>query len=115
MATKIIEFPRKIGGFESKNWHIRFGRISIKKSSAFMLVFMGLTFLSALYYVEQQIQLQQLNYKIIELKQQRKELIEQQKTYQLQLHQLTRLDRIEQKMRNQGFIPVEKEQLRIIQ
>jgi len=80
-----------------------------------MLLFMCLMFLSALYYVEQQIQLQQLNYQIIALKQQKKELIEQQKTYQLQLHQLTRLDQIEHVMRQQGFAPIGKEQLRIVQ
>lgn len=114
MAAEIIDLQRKFSE-SSQGWSIRIGKFSLKKSSALMLLLMCLMFLSALYYVEQQIQLQQLNYKIIELKQQRKELIEQQKTYQLQLHQLTRLDRIEQKMRNQGFIPVEKEQLRIIQ
>lgn len=80
-----------------------------------MMLLMCLMFLSALYYVEQQIQLQQLNYKIIALKQQKKEMTEQQKTYQLELHQLTRLDRIEQEMRERGFAPIAKEQLRIVQ
>jgi len=80
-----------------------------------MLTFVTLIFFSALYYVEQQVRLQQLNYQIIELKTQKKQLQEQQKTYELQLHQLKRLDRIEHTLHNRGFIPLEKEQLRIVQ
>ena len=114
MAAEIIDLKRKFSE-SSQGWSIRIGKFSLKKSSALMLLLMCLMFLSALYYVEQQIQLQQLNYKIIALKQQKKELIEQQKTYQLQLHQLTRLDRIEREAKERGFAPIAKEQLRIVQ
>jgi hypothetical protein len=114
MAAEVIQFQRKVQE-SSQGWGIRIGKFSLRKSSALLLLFMCLMFLSALYYVEQQVQLQRLNYKIIALKQQKKELIEQQKTYQLQLHQLPRLDRVEQDVRAQGFAPIEKEQLRIVQ
>jgi hypothetical protein len=80
-----------------------------------MVIFIVLIFLSAFYYVEQQVRLQTLNYTIIELKKRKKELLKDQKTAQLELHQLKRLDRIEQNMRQRGFIPVEKEQIRVVQ
>ncbi len=86
-----------------------------KPSVILMPIFMALLFFSALYYVEQQVRLQKLNYRIIELKKQKKVLQEQQKTYALQLHQLKRLDRIEREIQQRGFVPVEKEQLRIVQ
>ena len=79
-----------------------------------MLIFFALIFLLALYYVEQQVHLQTLNYKIIELKEQKKTLLGKYKTNQLQLHQLKRLDRIEQEMRKRGFVPVEENQIRIV-
>ena len=106
-STKSIEYP-------SIGFRFRVGRLNIRKSVVIMLVFITLIFLAALYYVELQVRLQKLNYQMIELKQQRKELLEKQKTYQLQLHQLSRLDRIEQHIKKRGFIPVEKEQLRIV-
>ena len=94
--------------------NIRLGLFNLKKSVVLMLVFWILIFFSALYYVEQQVQLQTLNYEIIELKEQKKMLLEQQKTYQLQLHQLKRLDRIESEMRKQGFVPIEEQQIHIV-
>lgn len=95
--------------------NFRLGVFTLRKSVVLMLIFWALIFFSALYYVEQQVRLQTLNYKIIELKQQKKVLLEQYKTNQLQLHQLKRLDRIEPAMRKQGFVPVEEEQIHIVQ
>lgn len=80
-----------------------------------MFVFSALTFITALYYVEQQIRLRNLNYNIIELKKQRKQLIEQHKTLQLQFDQARRLDKIEEEMTKRGFVPVEKDQIRLVQ
>ena len=80
-----------------------------------MFALSALTFIAALYYVEQQVRLRTLNYDIIELKKQRKQLIEQHKTLQLQLDQAKRLDTIEEEMIKRGFVPVEKDQIRIVQ
>ena len=93
-------------------WRLRV--FSIRKSGLFMLVFWVMIFLAAFYYVEQQVQLQTLNYTIIELKQQKKALSEQYKTYQIQLHQLKRLESIEQELQKQGFVPVEEHQIRVV-
>jgi hypothetical protein len=93
----------------------RFGFFKFKKSTVLMFVFSALTFIAALYYVEQQVRLRTLNYEIIELKKQRKQLIEQHKTLQLQLDQAKRLDTIEEEMTKRGFVPVEKDQIRIVQ
>jgi hypothetical protein len=79
-----------------------------------MVIFIVLIFLSAFYYVEQQVRLQTLNYTIIALKNRKKELLKEQKTAQLKLHQLKHLNRIEQTMRQRGFVPVEKAQIRIV-
>ncbi len=93
----------------------RFGVFKLKKSVVFMFVFSALTFIAALYYVEQQVRLRTLNYEIIELKNQKNSLIEHRKTLQLQLDQSKQLDKIEKEMRKRGFVPVEKDQIRIVQ
>jgi hypothetical protein len=93
----------------------RFGVFKLKRTVVFMFVLSTLTFIAALYYVEQQVRLRTLNYKIIELKGQKKLLIEQHKTLQLQLDQSKRLDKIEEEMTRRGFVPVEKDQIRIVQ
>lgn len=95
--------------------NFRVGSLKLQSSVVLLVVFWVLIFFSALYYVEQQVRLQNLNYKIIELKKQKKILLEQHKTHQLQLHQLKRLDRIEREMRKRGFMPVEEDQIRIVQ
>jgi hypothetical protein len=92
----------------------RFGVFKFKKSIVLMFVFSALTFIAALYYVEQQVQLRTLNYEIIELKKQKNLLIEQRKTLQLELDQSKRLDKIEEEMRKRGFIPVEENQIRVV-
>lgn len=92
----------------------RLPRFSIRKSVMFMLLFWVLIFLAAFYYVEQQVQLHALNYEIIELKQQKKALGEQSETLQVQLHQLKRLESVEQALQKQGFAPVEEHQIRIV-
>ncbi len=94
---------------------LKTGVSDFRGSVVLMVVLWVLIFLSALYYVEQQVRLRNLNYNIIELKKQKKLLLEHHKTYQLQLHQLKRLDRIEQEMRKRGFVPVEEDQIRIVQ
>lgn len=91
------------------------GAWRIKRTAILMFLFSALTFVAALYYVEQQVRLRTLNYDIIELKQHKKQLIEYQKTLQLQLDQLQQLDKIEAEMTRQGFVPVEDTQIRIIQ
>jgi response regulator of citrate/malate metabolism len=88
--------------------------MALKKSVLLLLTFSILIFLSALSYVEQQLRLQRLNYEIIELKKQKRLLVEQQKTSQLQLDQLRSLERIEREVKRQGFVPIGKEQLRIV-
>ncbi|PID57212.1 hypothetical protein CSB45_08260 [candidate division KSB3 bacterium] len=86
----------------------------LKKSVLVMLLFSILIFATALYYVEQQVRLQTLNYDIIELKNHRKLLVEQQRSYQLQLDRLKNLERVERQAKMRGFVPIEKEQLRIV-
>ena len=86
----------------------------LKKVTWLMLIFWAGIFLLAFFYVEQQIRLQSMNYKIIEFKQQRKQLLEQQKTYQLQLDQAKRLDQVEVNLRKQGFEPVTEGQVRLV-
>jgi hypothetical protein len=108
--TKSIEYS----GF-TRPLRFRLGVLNIRKSIILMIIFIVFIFLSAFYYVEQQVRLQTLNYTIIELKKRKKELLKDQKTAQLKLHQLKRLDRIEQNMKQRGFVPVEKEQIRIVQ
>ncbi len=93
---------------------IQLPRFQVKHTLIISLIFGTLTFAAALYYVEQQVQLRTLNYDIIALKYQKKALIEQQKTLQLQLDQLKRLDSIEADMLKQGFVPVEEGQIRIV-
>jgi len=80
-----------------------------------MFVFSVLTFMAALYYVEQQVQLRTLNYEIIELKQQKNLLLEQRKTLQLELDQSKQLNKIEEDMRKRGFVPVAEDQIRVVQ
>lgn len=112
-SSKSLEMRLKFFRLDQPvTWRLRM--FSIRKSVLLMLVFWGLIFLAALYYVEQQVQLQTLNYTIIELKQQRKALFEQYKTSQLQLHQLKRLESIEQELQKQGFVPIEEHQIRIV-
>jgi len=91
-----------------------FGVFKLKKSAILMFVISAFTFVAALYYVEQQVRLRNLNYEIIKIKGQKKLLIEQHKTLQLQLDQAKRLDKIEEEMTKRGFIPVEKDQIRIV-
>lgn len=92
----------------------RWKQMALKKTVLLLLTFSILIFLTALYYVEQQISLQKLNYEIVDLKKQKRLLVEQQKTYQLQLHQLKNLEQIEHDVKSRGFTPIEKEQLRIV-
>lgn len=113
-STKSIDYRLKYPEL-NRSLHFRLKVFNLRKTVLLLLMFWALIFFSALYYVEQQVRLQTLNYKIIELKKQKKILLEQYKTYQLQLHQLKRLDRIEQEMQKRGFVPVEKEQIRIVQ
>ncbi len=113
-STKIIGSRIKYPELH-RSLDFRVNVFNLKKSVVLMLVFWTLIFFSALYYVEQQVRLQTLNYKIIEVKKQKKILLGHYKTYQLQLHQLKRLDRIEREMQKQGFVPLEEEQIRIIQ
>ena len=112
-STKTFE-PRTriVGGFQSLSG--RWKQIALKRSVLLLLIFSILIFLTALYYVEQQVRLQKLNYEIVELKKQKSLLAEQQKTYQLQLDQLKSLERIEREVKARGFVPIEKEQLRIV-
>lgn len=95
---------------------MRIGSIfRLRRTVLLTFLFSALTFIAALYYVEQQLQLRALNYDIIELKQQKKQLIEQHKTAQLQLDQLKRLDQIEEEMKRRGFAPVAEAQIRMVQ
>jgi hypothetical protein len=93
----------------------RFGVFNLKRTVLLMFVFSVLTFMAALYYVEQQVQLRTLNYEIIELKQQKNLLLEQRKTLQLELDQSKQLDKIEEDMRKRGFVPVAEDQIRVVQ
>lgn len=113
LQTKSLDYRLQ---YPEMNRLLRF-RISdlhIRGSVILLVFFWLLFFLSALYYVEQQVRLQSLNYSIIELKKQHKVLLEQHKTYQLQLHQSKRLDRIEREMSKRGFVPVEEHQIRVV-
>lgn len=91
------------------------GILHVKPSVLLMFLCIALTFVTALYYVEQQLRLRNLNYDIIALKQQQKQLLEQQKTLQLQLDQAKRLEKIEDDMKRLGFVPVAESQIRIVQ
>jgi hypothetical protein len=93
----------------------RFGVFKLKRTVLLMFVFSVLTFMAALYYVEQQVQLRTLNYEIIELKQQKNLLLEQRKTLQLELDQSKQLDKIEEDMRKRSFVPVAEDQIRVVQ
>lgn len=104
MKPPEIQPPLRMKGV----WHI-------KRTAVLMFLFIALTFVAALYYVEQQVRLRTLNYEIIELKQHQKQLVEYQKTLQLRLDQLQQLDKIEAEMTRQGFEPVQETQIRIIQ
>lgn len=86
----------------------------MKRTTLISFVFGMLTFAAALYYVEQHVQLRSLNYDIIALKEQRKALLEEQKTLQLRLDQFQRLDLIEAEMLDRGFVPVAEGQIRIV-
>ena len=112
--TKSIDYRAK---YPEIHHPLKFGLglFKFKKSTILMFALSALTFIAALYYVEQQVRLRTLNYDIIELKKQRKQLIEQHKTLQLQLDQAKRLDTIEEEMTKRGFVPVEKDQIRIVQ
>lgn len=93
---------------------LRLGIFKPRRTVVLMFVLSALTFITALYYVEQQIRLRTLNYEIIELKKQKSQLVEQHKSLQLQLDQSKRLDKIEAAMRKRGLMPVAEEQIRII-
>lgn len=115
MATSIksVETQLKIFRLEQPIvWRLR--RFSMRKSIVLMLLCWILIFLAAFYYVEQQVQLHTLNYAIIELKQQKKALNEQYERFEVQLHQLKRLESIEQELQKQGFVPVEEHQIRLV-
>lgn len=115
MATSIKTVEARLKFFRlDQPVTCRLQRFSIRKSVMLMLLFWLLIFLAAFYYVEQQVQLHALNYAIIELKQQKKALNEQYETLQVQLHQLKRLESIEQELQKQGFAPVEERQIRIV-
>jgi hypothetical protein len=92
-----------------------YGVQHISRVTVVMFLLCALTFISTLYYVEQQLRLRSLNYAIIDLKQRKQELIEQQKTLQLQLDQAKQLDKIEAEMQKRGFVPVQETQIRLIQ
>ena len=115
MATAVPRYQARLGVPDGqRSMAIQFPRVHVKPTIIISLLFGLLTFAAALYYVEQQVQLRTLNYDIIALKQEKKEFGEQQKTLQLQLHQLKRLDAIEADMLKLGFVPVEEGQIRII-
>lgn len=111
--TRSLAYRFKYSGIQN-SLNMTVGTVPIRKSVIFTIVCIVLTFMGALYYVKQQVRLQSLNYEIIELKAQKKALNEQHKTFLLQLHQLKRLDSIEQDMRKAGFVPAEETQIRII-
>lgn len=115
MATSIKSAETQLKFFRLDQpvvWRLR--RFSMRKSIMLMLLCWILIFLAAFYYVEQQVQLHTLNYAIIELKQQKKALNEQYERFQVQLHQLKRLESIEQELQKQGFVPVEEHQIRLV-
>jgi hypothetical protein len=116
MATAIPRYQARLGVSEQPRhlFAVQLPQFWMKRTVVITLLFGTLTFAGALYYVEQHVRLRTLNYEIIALKQRKKELIEQQKTLQLQLDQLKRLDVIEADMLKKGFVPVEEGQIRII-
>ncbi len=115
MATAVPRYQTRLGVPDGqRSMAIQFPRFYVKPTIIISLLFGLLTFAAALYYVEQQVRLRTLNYDIIALKQEKKAFDEQQKTLQLQLDQLKRLDAIEADMLKMGFVPVEEGQIRII-
>lgn len=115
MATAVPRYQTRLGVPDGqRSMAIQFPRVHVKPTIIISLLFGLLTFAAALYYVEQQVRLRTLNYDIIALKQEKKTFVEQQKTLQLQLDQLKRLDAIEADMLKMGFVPVEEGQIRII-
>jgi hypothetical protein len=112
--TKSIDYRLKYPELHH-SLRFRFGIFKLKKIVVLMFVLSALTFIAALYYVEQQVRLRTLNYEIIELKTQKNLLLEQHKTLQLQLDQSKRLDKIEEEMKRRGFVPVAEGQIRIVQ
>ena len=115
MASVTTRYGSRVVSLESQHilpWPMK--KLQVKRTVILTLIFSTLTFAGALYYVEQQVRLRTLNYEIIALKQQKKELVEQQKTLQLLLDQSKRLDVIEAEMSRQGFVPVEERQIRIV-
>ncbi len=112
-STKTFDSRMRFAG-DTQAQAGRWGQIALKKSVLLMLIFSIFIFLTALYYVDRQVRLQKLNYEIIELKRQKKLLVERQKTNQLQLDQSKNLERIEKDVKARGFVPIEKEQLRIV-
>lgn len=116
MATATTRYGTQLVSLERQHilqWPMK--KLRVKRTVVLALLLSALTFLGALYYVEQQIRLRTLNYEIIALKEQKKKLVEQQKTFQLQLDQSKRLDAIEAEMSKQGFVPVEDRQIRIVE
>jgi len=112
--TKSIDYRKKYSKLQHPlRWGL--GIFKLKKTTILMFVLSALTFIAALYYVEQQVRLRTLNYAIIELKQQKNLLVEQHKTLQLQLDQSKRLEKIEKEMTKRGFAPVAENQIRIVQ
>ena len=104
-----VEYPEI-----QQSFRIQLGMLIPKKTTVLLLVLGVLTFTGALYYVEQQVRLRTLNYEIIRLKEQQNALLKQQKTLQLQLDQMKRLEQIETRMTLQGFVPVAEEQVRLV-
>lgn len=116
MATSIkpIDYRTKVPVLQPP-LTFRSGAIfQVKRTVILMFLFIALTFVSALGYVDQQIRLRKLNYEIIALKQKKQQLVEDHKTLQLQLDQSKRLDKIEEEMRRRGFIPVEEQQIHLV-
>lgn len=116
MAAAIPRYQARLSVPEQQRplFAVQLPKFRVKRTIVIILLFGTLTFAGALYYVEQQVRLRTLNYDIIALKQQKQELTEQQKTLQLQLDQLKRLDVIEADMLKKGFVPVEEGQIRIV-
>jgi hypothetical protein len=116
MATATTRYGTQLVPLERQRilqWPMK--KLRVKRTVVLVLLFSALTFLGALYYVEQQIRLRTLNYDIIALKERKKQLVEEQKTLQLRLDQSKRLDTIEAEMRKHGFVPVEDRQIRIVE
>lgn len=115
MATAVPRYQSRLGVSDGQRpLALSWPKFQIKRTLIVSVLFGICTFAAALLYVEQHVQVRTLNYDIIALKHRKKELIEQQKTLQLQFDQLKRLDAIEADMLKQGFVPVEEGQIRII-